>query len=485
MSAQSDAMKALQCAQWFKEMPVDHLSTIAERMEYKEFAAGTVLSAEGTPRTEAFFILEGEVTRSKMVDGESHVIETAQPGACLGLLHLVNEDPSYATATAAGDVKCFILKSDVFSDILASDPVLSKAFTYALAKKVRAYSKTAPKSGGAKRVVLFDSKSYWVQQFDRVNKEENLGLEIQYVTERLSPSTAVLAEGAVAAICFVNDDCGADSLRVLSEGGCRMLSMRCAGYDRVDLETARGLDMLVTRVPAYSPYAVAEHAISLCMGLNRKLIRASNRTREHDFKLEGLMGFDMHGKTVGVLGTGRIGQIFINICLGFGCKVICYDKFPAQNLIDEGKVTYVSQEEVLAQSDVISLHCPLLPTTKYLINEESIKTMKKGVMIINCGRGALIDTKALIAGLQSGHIGGAGLDVYENESAFFFADHSDEVVEDADLAMLVQFPNVLLTAHQAFFTQEGVGQIAQTSLNNIKLMLEGKTYDTHPNVVKK
>lgn len=482
-----DPIKALRQTQWFQDLTFMHISKIAEKLEYKEWNDGDILAEEGSPRTMAFFILAGKVKRSKTVEGEVCVIDTATPGQVLGLMHLLNEDPSYATATAIGQVKCWVLPSKAFGAILSTDTALSKAFTYTLAKRVRQFTKmVVPKQNEeANRVVLFDSKSYWVQQFDRVNQEDNLGLEIKYIPERLSPATAVLAEGAVAAICFVNDDCGPASLRALSDVGCQMISMRCAGYDRVDLETARGLDMLVTRVPAYSPYAVAEHAITLCMSLNRRICRASNRTKEHDFKLEGLLGFDMHQKTVGVLGTGRIGQIFINICLGFGCNVVCYDKYPAKNLLEEGRVKYVSQEEVLATSDVISLHCPLLPETTHLINNETIATMKKGALIINCGRGALIDTKALIQGLTSGHLGGAGLDVYENESSFFFSDHSDEPIQDEDLALLVQFPNVILTAHQAFFTQEGVGQIAKVSLDNIKQYIEGKTYDTHPNVVKK
>eukprot|EP00667_Euglena_gracilis_P021494 EG_transcript_23553 len=196
------------------------------------------------------------------------------------------------------------------------------------------------------------------------------------------------------------------------------------------------------------------------------------------------MGFDFRGRTAGVLGTGRIGQIFINICLAFGMRVICYDKYPNKALQESGTVTYATQDEVLAEADVLSLHCPLLPETRHLVNAANIAKMKKGVLIINCGRGALVDTKALIDGLLSGHVGGAGLDVYENESSFFFHDHSDETIQDPVLQQLLQFNNVILTAHQAFFTQEGIGQIAKVSLNNIKLYLEGKNYDDHPNVVK-
>uniref|UniRef100_A0A7S1IRP1 Cyclic nucleotide-binding domain-containing protein n=1 Tax=Eutreptiella gymnastica TaxID=73025 RepID=A0A7S1IRP1_9EUGL len=488
MAEEFDKVAVLRRTQYFQDMTYRHLSSLAECLVYKDFADGEILANEGEPRAKAFFIVQGEVQRTKLVDGQKMVIDVAKTGTCLGLLHLLNEDPSFATATAVGQVKVFYLGSKEFSKVLVDEPLLSRAFTYTLAKKVRQFSKILPKqdhsTDSKPRVVLYDSKSYWVQQFNRVNEAENLGFEIHYVNERLSPATATLAEGAVAVICFVNDDASAASLRILADVGVQMISMRCAGYDRVDLQASRAFGLLVTRVPAYSPYAVAEHAMSLCLSLNRHLCRASQRTREYDFRLEGLLGFDMYGKTVGVLGTGRIGQIFIDICLGFGCKIIAYDKFPSKALIEAGNVQYVTQEQVLANSDVISLHAPLLPETHHMINDATIATMKQGVIIINCGRGGLIDTKALIRGLTSGHVGGAGLDVYENESEYFFADPSAHVVQDQDLSLLLQFPNVILTAHQAFFTQEGVGEIARVSLNNVKKFVEGATYQTHPNVVK-
>eukprot|EP00668_Euglena_longa_P046251 GGOE01061935.1.p1 GENE.GGOE01061935.1~~GGOE01061935.1.p1 ORF type:complete len:496 (-),score=121.71 GGOE01061935.1:191-1498(-) len=434
---------------------------------------------------EAFFVLEGQVERSKNVNGENCIFEMVEPGKAFGILHALREDPSYATCIAKGNVKALTMTSYNLNSLLESDASLGRAFTNSLAKTVRNYTKLVRHPVSSKpRVILYDSKAYWQQQFDRVNAEQNLGFEITYVPELLSPDTASWAEGAVAAICFVNDDTSRVSLQRLHAGGCKMLSMRCAGFDRVDLSAARALGMLVTRVPEYSPFAVAEHAMALAMSLNRRLHRAYNRTREHDFKLEGLMGFDFHGRTAGVLGTGRIGQIFINLCLGFGMRVVCYDKYPSKPLMESGKVEYTTMDEVFKQADVLSLHTPLLPETRHFINTENIAKMKKGVLIINCGRGALVDTKALIEGLRSGHVGGAGLDVYENESEFFFNDHSDDVIDDLVLQQLLQFNNVILTAHQAFFTEDGIGQIAKVSLNNIKLFLEGHDDKTHPNVVK-
>lgn len=435
---------------------------------------------------DAFFILEGQVERSRKVDGEKCVFELVEPGQAFGLLHCLREDASYADCVAKGKVRAYIVTTDHLHSLLDNNASLGKAFTNALAKTVRSYTKLVHNPVSTRpRVVLYDSKSYWQQQFDKVNVQEQLGFEIKYVQELFSADTASWAEGAVAVICFVNDDTSRLALQRIHAVGCKMVSMRCAGYDRVDLAAARALGILVTRVPEYSPYAVAEHAMALTMALNRKLCRAHNRTREHDFKLEGLLGFDMNGKTAGVLGTGRIGQIFINICLGFGMRVICYDKYRNKALEESGKVEYKdTMDEVFREADILSLHTPLLPETRHVINTVNIAKMKKGVLIINCGRGGLVDTKALIEGLRSGQVGGAGLDVYENEQEFFFNDHSDEIISDVVLQQLLQFNNVILTAHQAFFTNEGIGQIAKVSLNNIKLYLEGKNYDSHPNVVK-
>ncbi len=248
--------------------------------------------------------------------------------------------------------------------------------------------------------------------------------------------------------------------------------MRSAGYNNVDLKAAYQ-SIHVVRVPAYSPYAVAEHAVALMLSLNRKIHRAYYRIRDGNFSINGLLGFDMHQKTLGVIGLGKIGKCLINIAFGFGMKVVVYDKFEDENYAKEKAFQYVSLEELYKESDIISLHCPLNSETNHLINQESIREMKKGVMIINTGRGKLIKTEALIEGLKNGMVGSAGLDVYEEESEYFFEDFSDSMIEDDVLARLLTFPNVLITSHQGFFTKEALGNIAKTTLENIKEYFEG------------
>ena len=245
-----------------------------------------------------------------------------------------------------------------------------------------------------------------------------------------------------------------------------MIALRCAGFNNVDLVQADASGILVARVPEYSPYAVAEHAVALALSLNRNLHRAHNRVRENDYSLHGLLGFDMHGKTVGVIGTGKIGLAFCNILLGFGCRVNCYDPYPNPEL-EKTAATYVPLEQIWTDSDIISLHCPLLATTRHIINSNSIHQMKPGLMLINTSRGALIDTRAVIDALKMGHIGYLGLDVYEEEAELFFEDNSDEILHDDMLARLQTFKNVLITGHQAFFTQEALTAIAEITLRNI------------------
>jgi D-lactate dehydrogenase len=246
-----------------------------------------------------------------------------------------------------------------------------------------------------------------------------------------------------------------------------MIALRCAGFNNVDLESTKKYDIKVVRVPAYSPHAVAEHAVSLILTLNRKTHKAYNRIREMNFSLNGLMGFDLKDKVVGIIGTGKIGSVFAEIMKGFGTEIIAYDPFPNQELVERNLLKYVELNEIFSKSDIISLHCPLTPETKYIINENSIQMMKDGVMIINTGRGALIDTKAVINGLKKRKIGYLGIDVYEQEEKLFFKDHSYEIIEDDLIARLITFPNVLITAHQAFFTDTAMNEIAKVTLNNI------------------
>lgn len=319
-------------------------------------------------------------------------------------------------------------------------------------------------------IAFFDSKPYDREFFDRENA--SYGYELRHFPVKLGPDTASLAAGSDAVCAFVNDDLGAQTLSALEGLGVKLVALRCAGYNNVDLKAAFG-KMHVVRVPAYSPHAVAEHAVALLLSLNRKTHRAYFRTRDGNFSLNGLLGFDLYGKTAGVFGTGKIGKIAAGILKGFGMRVLVSDPFPDQAWADASGVSYVGPADLYREADVISLHCPLTAETTHMIRSETLVRMKKGVLLINTGRGALIDTPALVEGLKSGHIGGAALDVYEEEDQWFFEDHSSTGVGDDVLARLLTFPNVLVTAHQAFFTAEALTAIARTSLENLKEWLSG------------
>ena len=290
--------------------------------------------------------------------------------------------------------------------------------------------------------------------------------DLLFLPERLSPRTASLAPQGCAVCPFANDDVGAETLEALCARAVRLIALRSAGFNHVDLHAADRLGMTVLRVPAYSPHSVAEHTVGLMLTLNRKLHRAYARVREQNFALDGLMGFDFHGRTVGVIGTGKIGEIVAKIMLGFGCRVLAADPVVSDACARMG-VEYTSIESLLEQADIVTIHCPLTPSTRYLIDADAIARMKRGVMLINTSRGAVIDTKAVINALKSKHIGYLGLDVYEEEADLFFKDLSDEVIEDEVFMRLLTFPNVVITAHQAFFTREAVANIARTTIDNI------------------
>lgn len=306
--------------------------------------------------------------------------------------------------------------------------------------------------------------------------------ELVFVESRLTLETVALASGAEAVCCFVNDCLDAAVLERLAAGGTRCIALRCAGYNQVDIAAAARLGLLVLRVPAYSPHAVAEHAVGLLLMLNRHLHRAYNRTRENDFRLEGLEGFDLHGKTVGVIGAGRIGAVFARIMLGFGCRVLLSDPAGVPAALGALGAEAATLDAVLAQADILSLHCPLTPQTRHLIDAAAIARLKPGVMLINTSRGGLLDTSAVIAGLKSHRIGALGIDVYEQESDLFFEDLSGCIVEDDVFQRLLTFPNVVVTGHQAFFTREALDAIARTTLENLDAFAAG-TAATHPNRV--
>lgn len=323
----------------------------------------------------------------------------------------------------------------------------------------------------AVRIAFFDAKSYDIKSFDAVNKDYNF--DIRYYQERLSISTVPLAKDADVVCIFVNAECDARVIDELVKNGVKLIALRCAGFNNVDLKAAEGR-IKVTRVPAYSPHAVAEYAVALMLSLNRKIYRAVHRTRDGNFTLNGLLGFDMYGKTAGVIGMGRIAKELIRILHGFGMNIMAYDLYPDKEFAERYGVKIVQLDELYAHSDIISLHCPLTPDTKFLINRESIARMKKGVMIINTGRGQLIHTEDLIEGLRTKQVGAAGLDVYEEEKEYFYEDKSGKMIDDDVLARLLMVPNVVLTSHQAFFTEEALHNIAVSTLNSVKELAEGK-----------
>ncbi len=321
------------------------------------------------------------------------------------------------------------------------------------------------------KVAFFDTKSYDETSFNKTNAD--YGFDIHYYQEHLNLKTVPLAKGADVVCIFVNAECNAAVIDELEKYGVKLIALRCAGFNNVDLKAAKGR-IKVVRVPAYSPHAVAEYAVSLMLALNRKIFRAVNRTREGNFALKGLVGFDMYGKTAGIVGMGRIAKELIKILHGFGMRVMAYDLYPDQDFAKQYDVQLVSLDELYAQSDIISLHCPLTPETTFLINAQSIAKMKRGVMIINTGRGKLIHTEDLIEGLRTKQVGSAGLDVYEEEKNYFYEDRSDKIIDDDVLARLLMMPNVVLTSHQAFFTAEAMHNIALTTLDSIKEFSEGK-----------
>ena len=319
------------------------------------------------------------------------------------------------------------------------------------------------------KIAFFDTKEYDKKLFDEYNKK--YGYEITYFESMLNTETAPLTKGFDVVCIFVHDKIDEQTFKILEKNGIKLVALRCAGFNNVDLEHKGNIR--VVRVPQYSPYAVAEHAVALLLNITRKLYKSYQRTRKYNFTLDGLLGFDIHGKTVGVIGTGRIGKVFIQIMKGFGTRVLAYDLFKDEKAEKELGFEYVSLDELYAESDIISLHCPLTPETENIINEQSIKKMKDGVVLINCSRGQLIDTNSLIKEMETGKIGGVGLDVYEDEDEFFLRDMTNSYKRDKNLSILLSMPNLIITSHQAFFTSEALNKIASDTCENIKEIFDG------------
>jgi D-lactate dehydrogenase len=324
------------------------------------------------------------------------------------------------------------------------------------------------------QTVVSDTKSY---DRDSLQRAASSGeIEWRFMDWRLSAETAAAANGARAVCIFVNDRADRACLEALAKIGVKHVALRCAGFNRVDLPAAKEFGFSVTRVPAYSPYAVAEHAVALLLALNRKIPRASNRVRELNFSLSGLVGFDLHGKTAGIFGTGKIGRVAAQILRGFGMKVLAYDPFPSPEWAKEFGVEYTDAKTIARDCEVISLHTPLTEQTHHIIRRETLELMKPGTILINVSRGALIDTKSLIEALKCGRLGGVGLDVYEEEEGIFFEDLSGQILHDDELARLLTFPNVLITAHQGFLTQEALSEIARVTVSNLLAFASGKPF---------
>jgi D-lactate dehydrogenase len=318
-------------------------------------------------------------------------------------------------------------------------------------------------------IAFFDAKPYDREYFDRINRR--FGFHITYFDGKLSRETAHISRGYDVVCVFVNDTVDAEVARVLRDGGVKLVALRCSGYNNVELSSL-GPDLQVVRVPAYSPHAVAEYALALMLTLNRKTHRAFYRTRDNNFSLNGLIGFDMHGKTAGIIGTGKIGRITAELLVGFGMRVLAHDIYPNHEWAADKGVEYVDKPELYRQADIISLHCPLTPENLYMINKGTISLMKPNAMIVNTGRGKLINSSDLLDALKNRKIAAAALDVYEEETQYFFEDHSTRIMEDDVLARLMTFPNVLVTSHQAFFTHEALESIAETTMENIRLFFD-------------
>ncbi len=330
-----------------------------------------------------------------------------------------------------------------------------------------------------KKLAFFDTKPYDKVWFEKLKNEYDV--DFKYLDTRLNEDTAYLAKNCDGIVCFVNDTVSASVIEILDSLGIKLIALRCAGFNNVDFKAAKEKNMCVVRVPAYSPYAVAEFAVGMLLTLVRKIHKAHFRTRDYNFSINGLTGFDLYGKTVGIIGTGKIGKIFSQIAKGFGMNVIAYDLYPDKN----SDINYVSLNELFEKSDIISLHCPLTKETHYIIDDCAISKMRDGVIIVNTSRGALINAEALLNGLKSIKIGGACLDVYEEESEIFFEDFSGEIIQDDILARLLSLPNVIITSHQAFLTEEALSNIARTTLDNINEFFSGKepVNKIHPEAV--
>ncbi|MDO8540608.1 MAG: D-lactate dehydrogenase family protein [Opitutaceae bacterium] len=461
----------------FGQLDDQAVRLLEEQMRLVVFQPGEVLCREGEPSDRMFIIVSGEVAVLKQVDGAQPVeVAMLQAGEIAGVMSLFGPALRSATLQARGDARVWTLDQAAFDQLLQRHSVLARAVLASLSRHLRRETSVVARllsRDDARRfkIAFFDSKPYVETVFRERNRHNDA---LEFFEARLTRETVSLAAGFKAVCVFVNDRVDAAVVEELRDLGVELIALRCAGFNNVDLAACERHGLSVARVPAYSPHAVAEHAAALMLTLNRRIHRAHTRVREGNFSLAGLVGFDLHGKTAGIVGTGRIGQCLAHILAGFGCRLLAHDVFPDPKLVERAGVRYVPLAELFAASDIISLHAPLTPQTRHVIDAAAIARMKRGVMLINTSRGALIDTRALLHGLKTGQIGYAGLDVYEEESEYFFEDRSDRVITDDVLARLMTFNNVIVTSHMAFLTREALANIADVTLDNVHEFMQGR-----------
>lgn len=489
--AETIATKLLQFSP-FQEISEDTRLHVAQSTEIRTYQAGSKISQEGVSDPYLYLLLSGHVTALKKTpSGEETVLRTLQAGEMMGLTSMFEKRERSASLLCESSVEILAVPYETIWSLVQDNKkkdsqifvaALLRVFATKIRSKNRDVAKLRSKNPDGKPLVLFfDNKPYTERTFNETNSSE---FTFHYLEARLNQETAILAAGYSTICVFVNDDLSAPVVDELAKQGVQHIALRCAGFNNVDLKACKRHGIEVSRVPAYSPYAVAEHAVALLLSLNRNIHRAYNRVRDGNFRLDGLVGFDLNQKTVGIIGTGAIGKIMGKIMRGFGCTVVTYDLHPDADFAGQNGIRYCSLEELLSISDIISLHAPLTKETYHLINEKTLSLMKSDVLIINTSRGGLIDTRALLEGLKDGKIAGAGLDVYEEEENFFFEDFSSKGVSDDVLARLLTYPNVIVTSHQAFLTREALGNISQTVVENIRAFYQGKRGDELPNRVR-
>lgn len=471
----------------FSNLEDGTLGKILELLKFVEYPQGEQLCKEGENGEMMFIIESGEVAVLKETDeGDQIEINILKGGDIAGEMGLFGKKIRTATLESKNESKIWTLDYDDFETLIEKDGSVAKGLlSYVSGKLDRETSILAKLMARdmekGLRVAFFHTSPYRNDLYQQKNKYQ---YAMHFFTPRMELDTVPLAAGFPVIVVSANDDLSEPVINELSEVGVEMIALRCAGFNNVDLAACEKVGISVARVPAYSPYSVAEHAVALMMALNRRIHRADNRVREGNFSLDGLVGFDMHGRTVGVIGTGKIGSVLLGILHGFGCNLLAYNRSPKQELIDKLGVRFVDLDTLFAEADIISLHAPLTPETHYLINAQAMKKMKTGVMLINTARGGLVDTEALIEGLKSGKIGYAGLDVYEEEASYFYKDFSSSVITDDLLARLTTFNNVMITSHQGSLTDVAQSNMADTTLENIREFELGKRGSALANAVR-